>query len=64
MQVTAEPLSAEDPGPSLTEERARQIFSMGQEAVVFALLLGAKLLAQSQSGKPAPSTPSGAVPGQ
>ena len=62
MQATAEPLSVEDLGSSLTEERACEIFAKGQEAVVFALLLQAKLLAQFQSGKPAPSTPSGAVP--
>ena len=62
MQATAEPLSAEDLGVSLTEERAREIYRRGQEAVVFALLAQAKQLAQLQPGKPGPSTPSGSVP--
>ena len=62
MQATAEPLSAEDLGALLTEERAREIYRLGQEAVVFALLAQAKHLVQLQPGKPGPSTPSGSVP--
>ena len=62
MQATAEPLSAEDLGTSLTEERAREIFRMGEEAVVFALLTQAQALNKTGSAKkPSPSTPSGAV---
>ena len=52
MRTTAELVSI---GPSLTEERACQVFPMGQEAVVFTLLLQTKQLAQLQSGLPAPA---------
>jgi len=63
MQATAEPLTAETLGASLTEEQAREIFRRGEEAVVFALLTQAQALDKTQSGqKPSPSTPSGSVP--
>ena len=41
MQALSFPL-----GPELTEEQARAIFKKGEEAVVFALLAQAKLLAE------------------
>lgn len=63
MQATAEPLNVETLGASLTEEQAREIFQMGEEAVVFALLSQAKALGdKTRADKPSPSTPSGAVP--
>jgi len=49
-------------GPSLKTEQAEAIFARGQEAVVFALLEMAKLLAESQglrASVSSPSTPSG-----
>jgi len=52
-------------GPTLTEEQAREIFSQGEEAVVFALLQLAKMAAEKDSvaiptGPPeSPTTPSG-----
>jgi hypothetical protein len=52
-------------GPALTEAQAKAIFSLGQEAVVFALLAQAKLLAETrQKATPPnrcddPSCPSG-----
>lgn len=50
-------------GPSLTEDQAKEIYRQGEEAVVFALLVMAKKLAEQQSPpEPAPSTPSGMVP--
>jgi transposase len=51
-------------GPHLTAEQAEQIYRQGKEAVVFALLHQAKLLAeQSQpSTQQSPSTPSGMTP--
>lgn len=50
-------------GPSLTAEEARAIYEQGPEAVVFALLQLAKMLAEKQR-KPgdSPSTPSGMRP--
>jgi transposase len=50
-------------GPKLTAEEAQAIYEQGPEAVVFALLQMAKLLAEQQR-KPAdaPSTPSGMKP--
>lgn len=50
-------------GPNLTAEEAQAIYEQGPEAVVFALLQLAKLLADKQ-GKPSdsPSTPSGMKP--
>lgn len=49
-------------GGSLTEAQAREIFRLGEEAVVFALLQQAQLLAgQSQRGD-LPSRPSGMTP--
>jgi transposase len=52
---------------TLTEEQARQIFSEGEEAVVFALLQLAKQLAEQKAASAAgshqtPSTPSGMKP--
>lgn len=54
-------------GATLTEEQARQIFSEGEEAVVFALLQLAKQLAEQKAASAAgshqtPSTPSGMKP--
>jgi transposase len=55
-------------GPTLTEDQAREIFSRGEEAVVFALLQLAKLAADKDSvasNAVAPdslSTPSGLIP--
>jgi transposase len=55
-------------GPALTEEQAREIFSRGEEAVVFALLQLAKMAAEKDSAAStavAPdllSTPSGMQP--
>jgi transposase len=54
-------------GATLTEEQARQIFSQGEEAVVFALLQLAKQLAEQKAASAAdshqtPSTPSGMKP--
>lgn len=54
-------------GPGLTEEQARAIFAQGEEAVVFALLTQAKLLAEQQaaaaeSSHQTPATPSGMKP--
>lgn len=54
-------------GAMLTEEQARQIFSQGEEAVIFALLELAKRLAEQKAASAAishqtPSTPSGMKP--
>ncbi len=54
-------------GATLTEEQARQIFSQGEEAVIFALLALAKQLADEKAASAAdshqtPSTPSGMKP--
>ncbi len=54
-------------GPQLTAEQAEQIYSEGKEAVIFALLQLAKMLAEQQQisrpmQSPAPSTPSGMIP--
>lgn len=54
-------------GAALTEEQARTIFSQGEEAVVFALLQLAKMLAdqkvtQASSSHQTPATPSGMQP--
>lgn len=50
-------------GPQLTAEEARAIYEQGPEAVVFALLQMAKLLAQQQRQPgDSPSTPSGMKP--
>ena len=54
-------------GATLTEEQARQIFSQGEEAVVFALLQLAKRLSEQKAASAAdshqtPSTPSGMKP--
>jgi|TARA_B100001971_G_scaffold210466_1_gene236035 transposase len=63
MQATAEPLKTGVLGASLTELRAREIFRMGEEAVVFALLAQAQALGSMKgTNKPAPSAPSGSVP--
>lgn len=48
-------------GPQLTEEQARQIFRLGEEATIFALLKQAQMLAPQANGT-APSTPSGMMP--
>lgn len=54
-------------GPVLTEEQARTIYAQGEEAVVFALLAQAKMLAQqnasqAESSHETPATPSGMKP--
>lgn len=54
-------------GATLTEEQAREIFAQGEEAVVFALLELAKMLAernaaQAATSHAAPATPSGMKP--
>jgi hypothetical protein len=52
-------------GPALTEQRAREIFRQGEEAVVFALLTLAQKLADPQPSPPAvvtPTTPSAMIP--
>ena len=54
-------------GAALTEEQARQIFSQGEDAVIFALLTLAKQLADEKAASAAdshqtPSTPSGMKP--
>ena len=49
-------------GPQLTAEQARRIYQQGPEAVVFALLTLAAMLAGRQGATPAPSTPSAMVP--
>ena len=54
-------------GPELTEEQAREIFAQGEEAVVFALLALAKLVAERMVDSAAgsyqtPATPSGMKP--
>jgi transposase len=62
MQASSFPL-----GPELTEDQARAIFAQGEEAVVFALLAQAKLLAEQHarflaSSHQTPATPSGMKP--
>lgn len=53
-------------GPNLSEEEARRIFTLGEEAVIFALLQLAKQLAdqnaKAASSNQAPSAPSGSKP--
>ena len=54
-------------GPELTEDQAREIFARGEEAVVFALLAQAKLLAErmaaaAEGSHQTPATPSGMKP--
>jgi transposase len=51
-------------GPHLTAEQAKAIYSQGEEAVIFALLKLAKMLAEQQPANPpapSPSTPSGMI---
>lgn len=50
-------------GPSLTEEQAREIYDQGAETVVLALLIMARRLGALSPAKPAPTAPSGMVPG-
>jgi len=52
-------------GPTLTAEQAERIYNQGQEAVVFALLELAKMLAEKSaavSASASPTTPSGMKP--
>src|SRR5262245_37440916 len=50
-------------GPDLTREQAREIYTQGEEATIFALLQLAKMVAQhARPPGPAPSTPSGMIP--
>jgi transposase len=49
-------------GPTLTEDQAREIYRQGEEAVIFALLEQAKMLAERQAAGGSPSTPSGMKP--
>jgi transposase len=68
MEATAEPKQVGGLGLDLTEAQAREIFRQGEEAVVFALLHQAQLLAEAQqrqvsaSHTVSPSTPSGMQP--
>jgi len=68
MGATAEPMQLDGLDGGLTEARAREIFRQGEEAVVFAMLLLAKQLAESKSegagaaNAIAPGTPSGMRP--
>jgi len=50
-------------GAGMTAEQARVIFRAGEEAVIFALLEQAKMLARQQAGAATPATPSGMTPG-
>ena len=47
---------------SLSEEQALEIYRQGPEAVIFALLGLAKLLAEARGPQTTPSTPSGMIP--
>lgn len=50
---------------AFSEEQARELFQLGEEAVVFAILLLSKELAEAQvklNPSASPSTPSGMVP--
>ena len=51
---------------SLDEAKAKALYAMGEEAVVFALLTPAAELAKAKGeqaqGQPSPSAPSGSVP--
>ena len=50
-------------GPQLTADQAREIYSQGEEAVVFALLQLAQLAAAAtKPPQPSPTTPSGMIP--
>lgn len=67
MQATVEPMRVAGLGVGLTEAQARVIYRQGEEAVVFALLHQAQLLAESQAknvppNTVSPSTPSGMRP--
>ena len=50
-------------GPSLTEEQARGIYRRGEESVVLGFLIMAGKLAALSPNKPAPTAPSGMIPG-
>ncbi len=50
-------------GPSLTEDQARTIYSYGEETVVMGFMIMARKLAALNPSKPAPTAPSGMVPG-
>ncbi len=65
--MVSAPIAEVPLGPSLSEEAARAIFALGEEAVVFALLAQAKMLTEQQTALAAtshdtPSTPSGSKP--
>jgi transposase len=68
MQATAEPMRIAGLGAGLTEGQARDIYRLGEETVVFALLQLAQQLAESKgenrnnSNIISPSTPSGMRP--
>lgn len=49
-------------GPDLTADQAEEIYEMGREAVIFALLQQAKMLAEQNPLPAATSTPSGMKP--
>lgn len=64
MAATAEQIAI---GPTLTEAQAREIFALGEEAVVFALLqlaqrLAAQAAAAAATSHATPATPSGMKP--
>lgn len=68
MGATAEPMQFDGLDGGLTESRAREIFHLGEEAVVFAMLQLARQLANSNrttidsAGALTPATPSGMRP--
>ena len=59
----ANPIESAALGAELTEQQAREIFRQGEEAVVFALLMQAKMIGESlPAAASSPSTPSGMTP--
>jgi transposase len=50
-------------GPSLTESQARTVYRHGEETVVLGFMVMARKLAALSPSKPAPTAPSGMVPG-
>ncbi len=56
------PAAAISLGPQLTAAEAERIYAQGQEAVVYALLQFAQMLAERQAAGVTPATPSGMVP--
>ena len=50
-------------GPSLTETQARTIYRYGEETVVMGFMIMARKLGALSPSKPAPTAPSGMIPG-